>query len=588
MHSRASMWKQASVFALLAIGGAACGDTEPAVGPLLPPEPPDNPEIVSAAWIADVDKVSGTIKITPPQNGYDINQSILADFFGLEAGHPDLSILAGDVVDVVADNSTLAFSSVGQFSPGLIRVTFDVAIRNKLSAVDLIQPTFPTPPPGSTGVLLFPFETVVTTTSGQVTGQQGDGTGVIVELPNQGNVAPSVDFDGAPFNFFNDTACGPTDNDCYRYEEYAAPLQGGAQTAFRTVGFDAESTVSQFRARMIVAADLLDSTPNTPPVASAGGPYTGQTGSPVAFDASASNDPDGSIVQYDWDFGDGTVVTNAGATPSHTYAAAGTFTASVTVTDNRGATNTATAQVTITQPANQAPTANPGGPYTGAAGSAIAFDGSASNDPDGSIASYAWDFGDGNTGTGVAPSHTYAAAGTYTVSLVVTDNLGLASVAATTTATIGAAANAFAVWTDGAGNAISSIASGGTATLQICTSVADINAFQAQVQYNGAIAAAAGGGSDLNSVTNGVGACAGTGTDVVDQYTGATAGANQVNALNFSISGTPGTGVQGLASIPFNATAAGSLQPTIVVDVATDFGGNPVTLSFSVPALTIN
>ncbi len=49
------------------------------------------------------------------------------------------------------------------------------------------------------------------------------------------------------------------------------------------------------------------------------------------------------------------------------------------------------------------------------------FDGSGSFDPDGHIVSYAWDFGDGTTGTGIAPSHTYAAAGTYVATLTVTD-----------------------------------------------------------------------------------------------------------------------------------------------------------------------
>jgi PKD repeat protein len=53
-----------------------------------------------------------------------------------------------------------------------------------------------------------------------------------------------------------------------------------------------------------------------------------------------------------------------------------------------------------------------------------AFDGSGSTDPDGTLASYAWDFGDGTTGTGVSPSHSYASAGEYQVSLTVTDDRG--------------------------------------------------------------------------------------------------------------------------------------------------------------------
>jgi PKD repeat protein len=55
---------------------------------------------------------------------------------------------------------------------------------------------------------------------------------------------------------------------------------------------------------------------------------------------------------------------------------------------------------------------------------ACTFDGSGSSDPDGSVVSYAWDFGDGTTATGATPDHTYPAAGGYPVTLVVTDNSG--------------------------------------------------------------------------------------------------------------------------------------------------------------------
>ena len=97
-------------------------------------------------------------------------------------------------------------------------------------------------------------------------------------------------------------------------------------------------------------------------------------------------------------------------------------------------TGSATTAITVRN-ANRAPTANAGGPYTSNVGGAISFNGTGSSDPDGDALTYAWDFGDGSTGTGATPSHAYAATGVYTVSLRVTDP-GLLFGDATTTATI--------------------------------------------------------------------------------------------------------------------------------------------------------
>ncbi|MCG7850837.1 MAG: PKD domain-containing protein, partial [ANME-2 cluster archaeon] len=87
------------------------------------------------------------------------------------------------------------------------------------------------------------------------------------------------------------------------------------------------------------------------------------------------------------------------------------------------------------QDINQPPVSDPNGPYTDTEGVSVTFDGSGSSDPDGSIDSYDWDFGDGNTGTGVNPVHAYTQDGPYTVTLTVTDNNG-ATDTDTTTATI--------------------------------------------------------------------------------------------------------------------------------------------------------
>jgi PKD repeat protein len=87
---------------------------------------------------------------------------------------------------------------------------------------------------------------------------------------------------------------------------------------------------------------------------------------------------------------------------------------------------------------NQAPTADPGGPYDGESGQAIQFMGSGSFDPDGPNGrlSYAWDFGDGASASERDPLHVYSATGLYTVTLTVTDRKGLASSPAQTTADV--------------------------------------------------------------------------------------------------------------------------------------------------------
>jgi YD repeat-containing protein len=96
----------------------------------------------------------------------------------------------------------------------------------------------------------------------------------------------------------------------------------------------------------ITTSSLINITVNQPPVANAGGPYSGTSGTAVQFNGGGSSDSDGTINSYQWDFGDNT--TGTGATPTHTYTTIGTRTVTLTVTDNMGATASATANATIT------------------------------------------------------------------------------------------------------------------------------------------------------------------------------------------------------------------------------------------------
>ncbi len=139
----------------------------------------------------------------------------------------------------------------------------------------------------------------------------------------------------------------------------------------------------------------------------------------VAFDAESSTDPDGTIVSYMWDFGDG--FTANGILVRHAYVHSGRFSVVLTVVDNSQTSTTATSEMTVDVPpiaafSTSLNTAPPGLP--------ILFDASASMDSDGTIVSYAWDFGDGQTGAGVSVTHAYANNGTFTVRLAVADDLG--------------------------------------------------------------------------------------------------------------------------------------------------------------------
>lgn len=175
---------------------------------------------------------------------------------------------------------------------------------------------------------------------------------------------------------------------------------------------------------------------NTPPTAVANGPYVGSVGTAVGFSANGSTDAGGSIAAYLWSFGDGTSSTVAN--PFKAYAAPGLYTVTLTVTDNQGATGSASTTASITAAptqTNQLPQARANGPYTIASGTPLTLSSGGSFDPDGSIVSYQWTLGDGRTATGPAPTVTYAVAGTFNVSLTVTDNTG-ATASSSTTVTV--------------------------------------------------------------------------------------------------------------------------------------------------------
>jgi PKD repeat protein len=144
--------------------------------------------------------------------------------------------------------------------------------------------------------------------------------------------------------------------------------------------------------------------------------------SPVTFDASASLS-NTAIIGYSWDFGDGT--TGSGVSPQHTYRAAGSYRVTLTITDDKGRTSNP-CEETIVVASATSPIANFGfSPSTPAPSQTIFFNASTSVAGTGrTIADCAWDFGNGRSAHGVTTTTSYDAAGTYNVTLIVTDDVG--------------------------------------------------------------------------------------------------------------------------------------------------------------------
>ena len=146
------------------------------------------------------------------------------------------------------------------------------------------------------------------------------------------------------------------------------------------------------------------------------------------FDGSSSSDSDGTIVAYEWSFGDTSSVVGSSSTVDHSYLQAGSYSVTLKVVDNGKASATAGPKtITVT---NVAPTAR----FTVSCSAlTCSFDGTGSSDSDGTISSYWWNFGDGSPlGVGSTTTHAYAQNGSYNATLTVIDNGGLNATATKT------------------------------------------------------------------------------------------------------------------------------------------------------------
>lgn len=196
---------------------------------------------------------------------------------------------------------------------------------------------------------------------------------------------------------------------------YIGLIAGSQTVTLRVTDDDGDSTLA------VATVEV-----GSPPTAVSGGPYAGDEGSPITLSGSGL-DPDGDPLVYTWDLDNDGVFETTGATTSNTWFDNGVYAVTLQVEDDRGGVATDSTTVTVN---NLPPIAVAGLDQTGWVGEPVSFDGSGSSDPGAAdTLSFEWDFGDGTpVVNGDRTTHSYNAAGNYTVTLTVTDDDGATAI----------------------------------------------------------------------------------------------------------------------------------------------------------------
>jgi hypothetical protein len=222
--------------------------------------------------------------------------------------------------------------------------------------------------------------------------------------------------------------------------DQTAPPTASVTHTYARGAYTARLTIVD-RTNAVLATTAVGLFADDPPVAALSAPSgTLRPGVAYGFDASGSSTPDaalrGSIVRYDWDWGDGTTTSNGGPRAQHTFASDATPRVTVTVYDDLGVSGTTSASVTVF---NELPLVTlVATPSTVQVGQQVRLDASGSSDPDGSIVEYRWDLdanGSFETSTGTTPTATaggFPNPGLLTLSVKVIDDSGGSSVKSVT------------------------------------------------------------------------------------------------------------------------------------------------------------
>lgn len=196
----------------------------------------------------------------------------------------------------------------------------------------------------------------------------------------------------------------------------------GAASGARTITI----TTSSGSATSATALNVLNNRAPIPKIAIS--PTSGAKNTTFSFNATSSTDTNAAsaIRMYQWEFGDGASAN--GRVVEHKYSTTGTYQVTLTVTDDTGASNTTSASIVVVD--GLAPVARfTVSPESGDQGTLFTFNGSGSSDPDGQIDLFQWDFDDGSRAQGEIVTHKFAQSGVFGVTLTVSDNDDIDSVA---------------------------------------------------------------------------------------------------------------------------------------------------------------
>jgi len=313
--------------------------------------------------------------------------------------------------------------------------------------------TAPAIPPGSSSRVTLTqagnYSVTVTATDNQGSSSESDpkiievlSSGVVVPNPNQNQTTttpPEANFTATPNSNFapvtvtldgslSRASSGRTISS-YQWQSGEGQFKNGQTTSIiyqqpgtYTIGLtvrDSAGSPSTMTTKTITVNKAQVSAPQASFTTT---PETGFAPLTVNLDGSQSTSPSGTITSYQWQSGDGQ--NKNGQTTSMTYNQAGTYTISLIVTDSSNLSSTPTTQTIVVNEA-PVPTARfTATPTTGFAPLTVTLDGSQSTSTSGTITSYQWQSGDGQDKNGQTTPMTYNQAGTYTISLTVTDSSG--------------------------------------------------------------------------------------------------------------------------------------------------------------------